>query len=197
MDYDFDDDYDSDSTNITGGTCAEIAYKRWQAKKQAIKELEWESELLMEKYFSEMRKACIPAELKAEFIEKMFADPKKKTYTKLFLAKVFTEGFLKSHKVEPIRYVLCGNDAHSIGIILRIEDYEYHIICPQPQNVPYPHTDLMGQHKYRVDYIHTSKANDFIKTMTLLVSPTYDWKECFVTIEKRVAQKGEDKKVEK
>ena len=48
-------------TNIVEGTTAERAYKLWLAKQKAIMVIEYESEVLADKYHEEMKKACIPA----------------------------------------------------------------------------------------------------------------------------------------
>lgn len=182
---------DCGSTNIALGTTAEYAYRRYCEIKVQISDLEYESELLVDKYHAEMKKATIPSEFTEIYIEAMFdASGMGEVRRKIFLEKVFSKDFLESQKVEFIKKYRCGYSSYAIGIVLGIGDYEYNIECPQPQNI---HAEedkkrLVGDVKFRVNRIHKSKANEFIRKLECVKFPTYDWKECFAAIEKKVQQ---------
>ena len=182
---------DCSSTNIALGTTAEYAYRRYCEIKEQIRDLEYECALFVDKYHADMKEAKIPAEFTETYIEAMFeASGKAESIRKIFLEKVFSKDFLESHKVEFIKKYRCGYSSYAIGIELGIGDYEYIIECPQPQNI---HAEedkkrLVGDVKFRVDRLHKSKTNEFVRELELVKSPTYDWKECFGAIEEKVNQ---------
>lgn len=177
-------------TNIALGTTASYAYERYLEKKKKIHDLEYECELLVDKYHSEMKRADIPFVFSKDILLDMFSKDKKavKFAREHFLEKCFTPDFPKEHKIEFVNYSRHGYHVTAIGITLGIGDYEYTIEFPQPKNVRDEEDKerLMGEVKFRVDRIHKSKRNEFVREMEPVQMPTYDWKECFKAIEATV-----------
>ena len=183
-------------TNIAFGITADYAYELYCAKKKMIADLEYECELLMDKYHAEMKRANIPFCFGEPYIKDMFGENKKKSSVKatrdIFLEKCFSSDFPKKHKIEFVKYSRHGYHSTAIGITLGIGDYEYTIEFPQPQNILDKEVKerLMGWVKFRVDKIHKSKKDEFIKEMEPVQMPTYDWKKCFEAIEADVEKEG-------
>lgn len=182
----------ANNTNIALGTTADYAYTLWQAKKKMIADLEYECELLIDKYHTEMKRADIPLIFSKDNLLNMFSKNKKavKFARKHFLAEGFSPDFSKEHKIEFVDYSLHGYYDTAISIKINIGDYEYTIEFPQPQNIrdEKDKERLMGEVKFRVDRIHKSKLKEFVKEMESVQMPTYDWKKCFEAIETIVAK---------
>ena len=174
-------------TNIAFATTADYAYRQYLAKKKMIADLKYECELLMDKYYSEMKLANIPFMFSQDILLDIFSKDKKavKFAREKFLEKGFSPEFLKTHKVEFKSFTRHGYTATAIGVVLGIGDYEYTMEFPQPQNIrdEKDKERLMGEVKFRVDRIHKSKLKKFVKEMESVQMPTYDWKECFKAIE--------------
>lgn len=174
-------------TNVAFGTTADYAYSQYLAKKKMIADLEYECELLIDKYHSEMRRASIPIWLREDLIQDIFGtDEKKQEFARKFLLdKFFTPEFRKRHLIEFSRVEWHGYGRIAAAIVLAIGDYEYTIEVPLPQNIRDEKDKelLMGQVKFRVDRIHKSKLKEFVREMEPVQMPTYDWKECFKAIE--------------
>lgn len=181
-------------TNVAFGTTADYAYRQYLAKKKMIDDLEYECELLVDKYHTEMKRADIPLMFSKDILPDMFSKDKKavKFAREHFLEKGFSPEFLKTHKVEFKSFTRHGYTATAIGVVLGIGDYEYTMEFPQPQNIRdgKDKERLMGQVKFRVDRIHKSKLNEFVKEMEPVQKPTYDWKEGFKAIETIVAKEN-------
>lgn len=184
-------------TNIAFGITADYAYERYCAKKKMIADLEYECELLVNKYHSEMQMANIPYQFSENHLRDMFTSSKefekiRKCAREMFLEKGFSEEFLKKNKVEFVRLKFLGYNRTAIGVVLGIGDYEYTIEFPQPQNILNKEVKerLMGNVKFRVDRLHKSKKDEFIKEMESVQMPTYDWKKCFEAIEADVEKEG-------
>ena len=182
----------STCANISQGTTAEQAYKLFLDKKQQIATLEYECDLLVDKYHSEMCKAVIPLQLDIDFIADMFDSDanKRNSSRKLFLNFAFSQNFLDNHNIEFIGCTYHGYRKTAIGITLAIGDYEYTIECPVPKNI-YHYEDkklLVGQVKFRVDRIHKSQTKNLVRVNEVVQFPTYNWKLCFDAIEKKVAE---------
>lgn len=179
-------------TNVVFDTTAERAYKMYLAKKKQIYDLEYECELLIDKYHSEMRRASIPIWLREDLIQDIFGtDEKKQEFARKFLLdKFFTPEFRKRHLIEFSRVEWHGYSRTAAGIVLAIGDYEYTVEIPLPQNIinGKDKDALMGQVKFRVDRIHKSKIKEFVREMEPVQMPTYDWKECSKAIEAIVAK---------
>ena len=177
-------------TNVAFGTTADYAYRQYLAKKKMIDDLEYECELLIDKYHTEMKRANIPFVFSKDNLLDMFSKDKKavKFAREHFLEKGFSPDFPKEHKIEFLDYSLHGYNCTAIGVVLGIGDYEYTIEFPQPQNIRDEEDKerLMGEVKFRVDRIHKSKLKEFVKEMESVQMPTYDWKECFKAIENAV-----------
>ena len=190
---DFTIEFDHDNnTNIAFGTTADHAYTLWLAKRKQIADLEYECELLVDKYHAEMKRADIPLMFSKDILLDMFSKDKKavKFAREHFLEKGFSPEFLKTHKVEFKTFTRHGYAATAIGVELGIGDYEYTIEFPQPWNIgdEKDKERLMGLVKFRVDRIHKSKKDEFIREMEPVQMPTYDWKACFEAIETIVAK---------
>lgn len=181
-------------TNVAFGTTAERAYEMYLSKRKQIYDLEYECDLLVDKYHDEMRRACIPMHFSEGLLEESFDKNKKKSgfAREHFLSHCFSKEFLKGHKVEFVKYEVHGYGRTAIGIVLGIGDYQYTVEIPLPNNIVKPEDKerLMGQVKFRVDRIHKSNLNEFVKTMEPVQMPTYDWKECFEAIETIVAKEN-------
>lgn len=175
------------STVVGLETTASFAYELYKEKKEQILKLEYECELLVDKYHAEMCKAETPPQFREDVMDDMFGkDGRRKKFAReYFLDKGFSEGFLKRHKVEFVDSWKSGYSHTSFGVILGIGDYEYTIEIPLPGNIRKKEDKerLMGGVKFRVDRLHKSKKNDFCKTMESVRMPTYDWKACFEAIE--------------
>lgn len=184
----------TENTNIALGTTADYAYTLWQAKKKQIADLEYECEILVDKYHAEMKRANIPLMFSKDNLLNMFSKNKKavKFARKHFLAKGFSPDFPKEHKIEFVDYSLHGYNGTAISIKLGIGDYEYTMEFPQPANIRDEKDKklLMGQVKFRVDRIHKSKLKEFVHQMEPVQMPTYDWKKCFTAIEAIVEKEG-------
>ena len=180
-------DVKGEVTNVAFGTTAERAYEMYLSKRKQIYDLEYECELLIDKYHAEMTRADIPLMFSKDILPDMFSKDKKavKFAREHFLEKGFSPEFLKTHKVEFKSFTRHGYTATAIGVVLGIGDYEYTMEFPQPQNIRDEKDKklLMGQVKFRVDRIHKSKLKEFVKEMEPVQMPTYDWKQCFEAIE--------------
>ena len=178
-------------TNVAFDTTADYAYRQYLAKKKMIDDLEYECELLVDKYHSEMKRAVIPCVFSKDNLLDLFSKDKgmMKFMREQFLSRGFSPDFSKEHKIEFVDYSLHGYNDTAIGIKLGIGDYEYTIEFPQPQNIRdvKDKERLMGQVKFRVDRIHKFKLDEFVKEMEPVQMPTYDWKECFKAIETAVS----------
>lgn len=176
-----------DNTNIAFFTTADYAYTLWLAKKKQIAELEYECELLVDKYHDEMKRARIPAHLRGTLIEDLFDKDKKRSgfARDFFLKQSFSEKFLKKHKPEFSKLSWFGYGRTAALIDLDIGHYLYTIEIPIPENIVKKDDKerLVGDVKFRVDRLHKDKANDFLKDMESVQMPTYDWKQCFKAIE--------------
>ena len=185
------------STDISLGTSANTAYELYVQKQREIRNLEFERDLLINKYHDEMKKAIIPSELTEIYIVGMFDDSNKTSQSsrrKYFLEKVFSEDFLKKHKIDFIRYTFCGYSRYAVIIALGIGNHEYCIECPLPLNIA-SFQDckmLMGEVKYRADRICKSQANSLIREMESVCPPTYDWTACFAAIERAVESEAKE-----
>lgn len=178
-------------TNVVFDTTAERTYEMYLAKKKMIADLEYECELLVDKYHSEMCRARIPGWFGQDYINDMFNDENKKfrdMARRHFLAVCFSSAFLEKHKVafRNVEWHEYGRTA--VGIVLAIGDYEYTVEIPLPQNIrdEKDKERLIGEVKFRVDRIHKSKLKEFVKQMESVQMPTYDWKKCFEAIENAV-----------
>lgn len=178
--------------DITQGTTAEQAYKLFLDKKRQIATLEYECELLVNKYYSEMWKTVIPVQLDIDFLTDMFDSDanKRNSSRRLFLNFAFSQNFLDNHNIEFIGYSYHGYRKTAIGITLAIGDYEYTIECPVPKNIYHDQDKqlLVGQVKFRVDRIHKSQTQDLVREHEVVQFPTYNWKKCFEAIEKKVEE---------
>lgn len=186
---------DGEVTDIAFCTTAQYAYERYLEKKKQIHDLEYECSLLINKYHSEMNRANIPYLFSENHVNDMFSKDEehakyRKAARELFLEKGFSPDFLKNHKVEFVRSEFDGYNHTAVGVVLVIGDYEYTIKFPQPKNI-WSDEDkerLVGEVQFRVNRIHKSKADDFIRSMESVQMPTYDWKQCFEAIETIVAK---------
>jgi len=192
---------DGECTNIAFGTAAQRAVDLYDAKQKLISDLKFECKLLVEKYHAEMKRADIPAWFRKDILWDMFSDDaKKRKFTREgFLEKGFSKDFPKKHKVNFVSAYHVGLSGASAGVRLEIGDYEYGIEFPQPMNVVRDEDKerFFGELKFRVDRIHKSKKDEFIKEMEPVQMPTYDWKACFEAIEKIVESGKKDEKNEK
>lgn len=181
-----------DVSNIAFGTTADYAYRQYLAKKKMIADLEYECDLLVDKYHAEMKRADIPLVFSEVNLLDLFSKDKKvvKFAREHFLEKGFSPDFQKEHKIEFVDYSLHGYNGTAVGITLGIGDYEYTIEFPQPQNIrdKKDKERLLGEVKFRVDRIHKSKKDEFIREMEPVQISTYDWKECFKAMETIVAK---------
>jgi len=179
----------AENTNIAFGTTADYAYTLWLAKKKQIADLEYECDILVDKYHDEMKRARIPAHLRGTFIEDLFAKDKKRSgfARDFFLKQSFSEKFVKKHKPEFSKLSWFGYGRTSALIDLDIGHYLYTIEIPVPENIEKKDDKerLVGDVKFRVDRIHKSKLNEFVKEMESVQMPTYDWKACFEAIEQK------------
>lgn len=177
-------------TNVASGTTARYAYEMYLDKKRQIAALEYECELLIDKYHSEMKRADIPIMFSKDNLLNMFSKGSKavKFWRERFLENGFSPDFLKGHKIKFVDYSLHGYHDTAVGITLGIGDYDYTIEFPQPQNIraEKDKEQLMGKVKFRVDRLHKSKKDDLVRTMESVQMPTYDWKACFDAIERDV-----------
>lgn len=188
---------DGEMTNIAFCTTARYAYERYLEKKKMIDDLEYECELLVNKYHSEMQMANIPYQFSENHLRDMFTSSKefekiRKCAREMFLEKGFSEEFLKKNKVEFVRLEFLGYNRTAIVVVLGIGDYEYTIKFPQPKNI-WSDEDkerLVGEVQFRVDRIHKSKKDEFVRSMESVQMPTYDWKECFEAIETIVVKEN-------
>ena len=182
-------------TDISFGTKADYVYDLYRAKRKMLADLKFECDLLVDKYFSEIKGGHIPFEFGEQFLKDMFSKDKKKakfiqSSRELFLERGFTKDFITYNIIDFINYQVQGYRRTAIGVVLGIGDYQYTIEFPLPKNI-YNNEDkerLMGEMKFRVDRIPKSKKDDFVKCMESVCLPTYDWKKCFEAIEADVAQ---------
>lgn len=182
------------STNILLGTSAEYAYKLYCDKMEQIRVLEYECEMLVDKYHSEMRLANIPAHFREDFLEDMFSknNERRKWARDFFLEQCFYKAFLSKNKVEFDTLEWNGYNRTAAGVRMAIGNYLYTVEIPIPANLNDPKDKkcLVGRVKFRVDRIPKSKKSDFVRVLEPVIMPTYDWKACFEAIEKSVG-KGE------
>lgn len=187
----------ANNTNIAFLTTADYAYTLWQEKKKQIADLEYECEILVDKYHDEMKRARIPAHLRGTFIEDLFDKDKKRSgfARDFFLKQSFSKQFLTKNKPKFYKLSWFGYCRTAAHIDLDIGHYLYTIEIPIPENIVKEDDKerLVGDVKFRVDRIHKSKKDDFIKEMEPVQMPTYDWKECFKAIEaiEEKEEKGE------
>ena len=185
-------------TDISSGTKAQYVYDLYCAKRKMLADLKFECDLLVDKYHSEMKNAHIPLEFEARMLVQMFCKDKKdkdaiaatKFARQRFLERGFSKDFIKKHNIRFISYAVHGYSRIAIGVVLGIGNYRYTIQFPLPKNI-YKDEDketLVGDVKFRVDRLHKSKENEFVKYMEVVCMPTYDWKKCFEAIEADVAQ---------
>ena len=188
------DDFIVGFDNTVGCTFAERAYEMYLAKMRQIDDLEFECEILVDKYHDEMKRVQIPMHLREGFLNDLFDKDKKKSgfARKVFLQQCFTEEFLKKHKVAFVTYQVHGYGRTAMGIVLDIGDYQYTVEIPLPSNIvnPKDKISLMGKVKFRVDRILKYKAEEFVRKMESVQMPTYDWKKCFEEIEAIVEKEG-------
>ena len=184
----------ANNTNIAFGTTADYAYTLWLAKKKQIADLEYECELLVDKYHAEMGKAQIPLQFRMTFIENLFSDEKgkRKFARKHFLSQCFSKQFLSKNKPKFSKLSWLGYGRTAAQIDLDIGCYRYTLEIPIPENIVKKDDKerLMGQVKFRVDRLHKSKKNDFVHQIESVQMPTYDWKKCFEAIEAIVEKEG-------
>ena len=185
--------FDGMTTDVSVGTTADYAYDLYQKKKQQIADLEYECKLLVDKYHSEMCYSRIPPQFRQDIINNMFGKDANLAHQtrNSFLKLVFSEEFLKKHKIT-FRYSQWhGYERTGVSIILDIVDtnFYYLVEIPFPENVKKDETKeyLMGRVKFRADKIEKSKWDNFVKKWNSVQMPTYDWKECFEAIEADVA----------
>ena len=183
------------SSDISLGTKADLAYKLFIEKKTLISNLQFECDLLIDKYHAEMSYANTPSEFSEPFLLALFNSstnekPNKDislSFRKSFLQKGFSKAFLDSHSIDFVSYYSIGYTRTFIGIKLLINDFIYSIEFPQPKNI-FKEEDkkhLLGQVMFRVDRIHKSKdkPENLVKSFESVQPPTYDWKKCFDAIE--------------
>ena len=185
-----------ESTDVSFGTSANYAYDLFLEKKRKIAALEYECELLIDKYHSEMCQSHIPPQFRQNIISDMYGKDKMlcKSARTIFLTNVFSDEFRKRHQVAFEKRIWQGYEKTGVSIILNIEDsdYYYSVEIPFPKNIKDNKTKtyLMGRVKFRADRILKSKWNDFMKEWESIQKPTYDWKKCFEAIEADVEKKG-------
>lgn len=179
-------------TDISFGTKAKYVYDLYLAKRKMLDDIKFECGLLVDKYFSEIKSGHIPLEFKEQFLKDLFSEDKKKAkFTKnLFLKRGFSADFIKNHKIDFVDYEVHGYSQTAIGVVIGIGDYNYTIQFPCPNNIIKDDDKkmLMGDVKFRVDRLHKSKVNEFMKNLESVCMPTYDWKRCFEAIEKVVEE---------
>ena len=175
------------STVIGIETTASFAYELYKEKMDQIRKLEYECEVLVDKYHSEMKGAEMPAQFREDVMDDMFGkDEKRKDFAcEFFLKKCFSEGFVERHKIEFVRCWRFGYQKTSFGVVLGIGDYEYEIEVPLPGNIVRKEDKerLVGEVKFRVNKVHKSNKDDFCRTLESVQKYTYDWKKCFEAIE--------------
>ena len=66
----------ANNTNIAFGTTADYAYTLWLAKKKQIADLEYECDLLVDKYHDEMCRSHIPHQFREDILDDMFGKDK-------------------------------------------------------------------------------------------------------------------------
>lgn len=195
---DYEIEVEGEVTNIAFGTTADSAYGLYLAKKKKIADLEYECELLVDKYHSEMCHSHIPPQFRQDIIEDLFAKDKSisNAARTLFLTLVFSDDFLQKHSIVFKELMWQGYERTGAVIMLDIDgcDYYYSVEIPCPNNIKKDVTrkSLMGKVKFRVDRIAKSKWENHVKVWEAVMMPTYDWKKCFEAIEVDVAQKGKD-----
>ena len=191
---DYEIEVEGEVTNIAFGTMADSAYGLYLAKKKKIADLEFECNLLVDKYHSEMCHAHIPLQFRQDIISDMYGKDTDTAYKARnhFLKFVFSEEFLNKHKIVFEKPLWQGYERTGIWIIMNVADadYYYSVEIPFPKNIKEDKTKtyLMGRVKFRADRILKSKWDDCVKEWEAVQMPTYDWKACFEAIEKDVGQ---------
>lgn len=195
-DYDVFDGYEGTSSNIVCGTTAEQSYHLYLEKQKQIADLEYECNLLVDKYHNEMMKARIPLQFREDFVNDMFSndDKKRREWVRdFFLEQCFSKEFLAKNKVEFIGRGWVGYERTAALVQMAIGDYLYTVEIPIPGNI-YDgkiRKHLMGAVKFRVDRLPKVKKDAFCKELEPVQMPTYDWKECFKAIEADVEKQKE------
>ena len=134
-----------------------------------------------------MKKAPIPVHLRKGFLNDLFDNNKKRSgfARKVFLEQSFSEKFLKKHKPKFSSLSWFGYRRTAAHLELDIGDYLYTIEIPIPENIV-SEDDMknrMGEVKFRVDRLHKSKDEEFVRKLEPVQMPTYDRKKCFEAIE--------------
>lgn len=180
------------NTNIVIGTTATYAYNLYLAKLRQIEELEYERDLLIDKYHAEMCNAHIPPQFAQGLLDSLFDEnaETRRLARKHFLGLCFSDEFLKKFKVEFVNCVMHGYGKTAYTVILCIGDYDYSVEIPLPKNIKSEKDkkSLVGRVQFRVDRLHKSKREEFFKESESVQMPTYDWKECFTKIEDKVME---------
>lgn len=197
----FDNDYGVNNTNIVVGTTAPYAYNLYLAKRRQIEELEYECDLLIDKYHAEMCNANIPPQFAEGLLDSLFDENEetRRLARKHFLELCFSDEFLKKFEVEFVNHMKHGYGRTACTVILCIGDYDYSVEIPLPKNINKKDdkTRLVGQVQFRVDRLLKAKREEFFKVPEPVQMPTYDWKECFTKIEDKVMEefvKGNEKR---
>lgn len=179
---------------VTTGTSAEYAYELYISKKEEINRLKYECNLLIDKYHSEMCKINLPFVFSEASLEELFSsdDDVRNISRKEFLDFCFSEDFLKKNEVDFVGKVSHGYGRTAITIEMGIGDYLYEVEIPIPENIVNDKDKevLMGRVMFRADRMHKSKKNNFVRNLELVHKPTYNWKECFKSIEECVCKEG-------
>lgn len=177
-------------TDVSFGTTAKYAYDLYLAKMKQIDDLQYECDLLIDKYHAEMCNSHIPPWFSEDILNNLFSEDKDicKVAREHFLGLCFSDEFLKKFEVEFVNRITHGYGRTTFTVILCIGDYDYSVEIPLPKNINNKDdkTRLVGQVKFRVDRLHKSKREEFFKVRESVQMPTYDWKECFTKIEDSV-----------
>lgn len=175
------------STNIVSGTSVQQTYELYLDMKNQIAELEDNCNLLVDKYHYEMCHTHIPCQFAEDSLYSLFNKNEEtcKLARKHFLELCFSSEFLVKFNVDFVQFAHHGYTDTAISIILSIGNHLYSVEIPIPKNIYLVEdkTRLMGKVKFRVDRLHKSEKDKFVKKWTSIQMPTYDWKECFEAIE--------------
>ena len=125
-DWNFSFDKDGvNNTNIVIGTTALYADNHDLSKLRQIEELEYERDLLIDKYYAEMCNAHIPPWFREDILDDLFSMDKDicSLARKHFLKMCFTDEFLKKFKIEfiEIRKHGYGRTAATVMLCLKVE----------------------------------------------------------------------------
>ena len=177
-------------TDVTFGTTANYAYKRYLDKIRQIDDLKYECDLLIDKYHAEMCNSHIPPWFAENLLDSLFDENEEtsRLARKHFLELCFSDEFLKKFEVEFVSHMIHGYGRTAFTVILCIGDYDYSVEIPLPKNIKSEKdkTRLVGQVKFQVARLLKSKREEFFKEMESVQMPTYDWKKCFDAIEEDV-----------